>query len=60
MLKTENARPASWIYIDARGRDMVSVVNDIKTAISQKVKLRPGTSVSFSDSLNCLSMPTRN
>ncbi len=40
MLKTENARPASWIYVDAR-RDMVSVVNDIKTAISEKVKLRP-------------------
>ncbi|MDP0907903.1 efflux RND transporter permease subunit, partial [Klebsiella pneumoniae] len=37
MLKTENARPASWIYVDARGRDMVSVVNDIKTAISEKV-----------------------
>ena len=36
MLKTENARPASWIYIDARGRDMVSVVNDIKTAIIER------------------------
>ncbi|MGV3932313.1 Cu(+)/Ag(+) efflux RND transporter permease subunit SilA, partial [Citrobacter braakii] len=54
MLKTENARPASWIYIDARGRDMVSVVNDIKTAISQKVKLRPGTSVSFSGQFELL------
>lgn len=30
MLKTENARPTSWIYIDARDRDMVSVVNDLK------------------------------
>lgn len=54
MLKTENARPASWIYIDARGRDMVSVVNDIKTAISQNVKLRPGTSVSFSGQFELL------
>ncbi|QAU94315.1 CusA/CzcA family heavy metal efflux RND transporter (plasmid) [Escherichia coli] len=54
MLKTENARPASWIYIDARGRDMASVVNDIKTAISQKVKLRPGTSVSFSGQFELL------
>ncbi len=33
MLKTENARPTSWIYIDARDRDMVSVINDIDTAI---------------------------
>ncbi|MFA1017423.1 Cu(+)/Ag(+) efflux RND transporter permease subunit SilA [Enterobacter sp. SAT-E-asb] len=54
MLKTENARPASWIYIDARGRDMVSVVNDIKTAIGQNVKLRPGTSVSFSGQFELL------
>ena len=54
MLKTENARPASWIYIDARGRDMVSVVNDIKTAIAQNVKLRPGTSVSFSGQFELL------
>lgn len=33
---------------------MVSVVNDIKTAISQKVKLRPGTSVSFSGQFELL------
>ena len=30
MLKTENARPTSWIYIDARDRDMVSVVHDLQ------------------------------
>lgn len=54
MLKTENARPASWIYIDARGRDMVSVVNDLKAAISEKVKLKPGTSVSYSGQFELL------
>ena len=54
MLKTENARPTSWIYIDARGRDMVSVVNDLKSAISQNVKLGPGTSVSFSGQFELL------
>ncbi|QGY33239.1 CusA/CzcA family heavy metal efflux RND transporter [Pantoea cypripedii] len=54
MLKTENARPTSWIYIDARGRDMVSVVNDLKTAIADQVKLRPGTSVAFSGQFELL------
>ncbi|MEH0885161.1 CusA/CzcA family heavy metal efflux RND transporter [Enterobacter sp. UNJFSC 003] len=54
MLKTENARPASWIYIDARGRDMVSVVNDLRTAIGQRVTLQPGTSVSFSGQFELL------
>lgn len=54
MLKTENARPASWIYIDARGRDMVSVVNDLKRAIGEKVQMKPGTSVAFSGQFELL------
>ncbi|MEG3130657.1 CusA/CzcA family heavy metal efflux RND transporter [Pantoea cypripedii] len=54
MLKTENARPTSWIYIDARGRDLVSVVNDLKTAIADQVTLRPGTSVAFSGQFELL------
>ncbi|HGB1823397.1 TPA: CusA/CzcA family heavy metal efflux RND transporter [Salmonella enterica] len=54
MLKTENARPTNWIYIDARGRDMVSVVNDLKAAISEKVTLKPGTSVAFSGQFELL------
>jgi len=54
MLKTENARPTNWIYIDARGRDMVSVVNDLKKAISEKITLKPGTSVAFSGQFELL------
>ena len=54
MLKTENARPTNWIYIDARGRDMVSVVNDLKKAISEKVTLKPGISVAFSGQFELL------
>lgn len=54
MLKTENARPASWIYIDARDRDMVSVVNDLRNIISEKVELKAGTSVSFTGQFELL------
>lgn len=54
MLKTENARPASWIFIDARDRDMVSVVHDLKNVINEQVKLKPGTSVSFSGQFELL------
>ncbi|MGL4717706.1 MAG: CusA/CzcA family heavy metal efflux RND transporter, partial [Kluyvera intermedia] len=54
MLKTENARPASWIYIDARDRDMVSVVRDLQAAISSNVTLKPGTSVAFSGQFELL------
>lgn len=58
MLKTENARPTSWIYIDARDRDMVSVVHDLQKAIAEKVQLKPGTSVAFSGSSSYWSAPT--
>ncbi|MEG0202826.1 MAG: CusA/CzcA family heavy metal efflux RND transporter [Citrobacter sp.] len=54
MLKTEDARPTSWIYIDARDRDMVSVVNDLKKAIAENVQLKPGTSVAFSGQFELL------
>ncbi|CNH91239.1 CusA/CzcA family heavy metal efflux RND transporter [Yersinia pekkanenii] len=54
MLKTENARPTSWVFIDTRDRDMVSVVNDLKKIINQKVQLKPGTSVSFTGQFELL------
>jgi Cu(I)/Ag(I) efflux system membrane protein CusA/SilA len=47
-LKSENARLSSWIYVDIRGRDLVSVVNDAKHAVAQAVKLPPGVSVQWS------------
>jgi Cu(I)/Ag(I) efflux system membrane protein CusA/SilA len=48
MLRSENARLAGWIYVDIRGRDLVSVVNDARAAVAAKVKLAPGVSVSWS------------
>lgn len=54
MLKTENARPGNWIYIDVRGRDLVSVVNDLKRAISEQITLKPGVSVAFSGQFELL------
>ena len=48
MLRSENARLAGWIYVDIRGRDLVSVVNDARRAVAEKVKLSPGASVTWS------------
>lgn len=48
MLRTENARPAAWIFVDARDRDMASVVGDLREAIAKSVSLKPGVSVAFS------------
>ncbi len=47
MLKSENARPSGWVYIDARGRDLASVAGDLKTAIQQHVTLEPGMTLSY-------------
>ncbi len=48
MLKSENARPSGWVYIDVRGRDLVSVVRDLQSAVAREVKLEPGLSLSYS------------
>ncbi|MNJ52523.1 Cation efflux system protein CusA [compost metagenome] len=48
MLKSENARPSGWVYIDVRGRDIASVVADLRRAVNEQVKLQPGTSLSYS------------
>jgi Cu(I)/Ag(I) efflux system membrane protein CusA/SilA len=48
MLKSENARPSGWVYIDVHGRDLSSVVHDLRAAVSQKVKLLPGMSLAYS------------
>jgi Cu(I)/Ag(I) efflux system membrane protein CusA/SilA len=48
MLKTENARPSTWVYVDVRGRDLNSVVTDLQRAVAKDVKLPPGVSVAYS------------
>jgi Cu(I)/Ag(I) efflux system membrane protein CusA/SilA len=48
MLKSENARPSGWIYVDVRDRDLSSVVADLRAAVSSKVKLTPGLSIAYS------------
>ena len=47
MLRSENGRPATWIYIDGRGRDLVSIVGDLQRAVASQVKLPPGVSVAY-------------
>ncbi len=48
MLKSENARPSGWVYVDVRGRDLASVVADLRSAAAKEVPLEPGMSVAFS------------
>ncbi len=48
MLKSENARPSGWVYIDVRGRDLAAVAGDLRAAVAKQVKLEPGMSLGYS------------
>lgn len=48
MLKTENARPSTWVYVDVRGRDLTAVVGDLQRAVAKSVALPPGVSIAYS------------
>ncbi|WP_222908172.1 efflux RND transporter permease subunit [Pseudomonas sp. DNDY-54] len=48
MLRSENARLTGWVYIDVRGRDIASVVADLRDAVNANVPLLPGMSLSYS------------
>src|SRR3546814_10950591 len=48
MLKSDNARLASYIYVDVAGRDLGSVVEDLQQAIAAEVALPAGYSIGWS------------
>ncbi len=48
MLRSENARLAGWVYVDVRGRNIASVVSDLRDAVSSEVSLLPGMSLAYS------------
>jgi Cu(I)/Ag(I) efflux system membrane protein CusA/SilA len=48
MLKSENARPSGWVYIDVRGRPIAQVVDDLRSAVRQGVVLPAGVSIAYS------------
>ena len=47
MLRSENGRPTTWVYVDVHGRDLASVVGDLQRAVAQQVKLSPGVSIAY-------------
>ena len=48
MIKSENARPNGWIYVDIRDRDLGGYVADAKQAVAEQVQLPPGYSIAWS------------
>jgi Cu(I)/Ag(I) efflux system membrane protein CusA/SilA len=48
MIKSENSRPAGYVYVDIRGRDLGSYVADAKAAVNEQVTLPAGYSIAWS------------
>ncbi|MGM9488073.1 efflux RND transporter permease subunit [Ideonella sp. YS5] len=58
MLRSENARLSGWVYVDIRGRDLRGAVQDMQRVVSEKVKLPPGYSISWSGQFEFLERAT--
>jgi len=58
MLKSENARLSSWIYVDLHGRDLSSAVREMQAAVAREVKLPPGYSLAWSGQFEYLERAT--
>ncbi|HEX2565906.1 MAG TPA: efflux RND transporter permease subunit [Burkholderiales bacterium] len=58
LLKSENARLSSWIYVDLQGRDLGSAVRDMQAAVARELKLPPGYSISWSGQFEYLERAT--
>ena len=58
MIKSENARPNGWIYVDIRGRDLGGYVADAKRAVADLVEIPAGYSVTWSGQFEYLERAT--
>lgn len=47
MIRTENTRPANFVYVDIEGRDLAGWVADARRRIAEGIALPPGYAVSF-------------
>ncbi|UVW30056.1 efflux RND transporter permease subunit [Massilia sp. H6] len=48
MLRSENARLSGWVYVDIRGRDLRSVVQEMQRAVAAQVDLPAAYSIAWS------------
>ncbi len=58
MLRSENARLSGWVYVDIRGRDLRSAVQDMQAAVAKDVVLPAGYSISWSGQFEFLERAT--
>ncbi len=47
MIRTENARPNGWVFVDIAGRDLGGYVNEARDVVARSVDLPPGYSIAW-------------
>jgi copper/silver efflux system protein len=48
MIRSENARPSGWVFVDLQGRDLGGFVEDAKQRVAAELELPPGYSLAWS------------
>ncbi len=59
MLRSENARLSGWLYVDIRGRDLRSAVQEMQSVVAKAVPLHAGYSISWSGQFEYLERATQ-
>jgi Cu(I)/Ag(I) efflux system membrane protein CusA/SilA len=59
MIKSENARPTGWVYIDIRGRDLGGYVAAAQRAVAAELELPAGYSLAWSGQFEYLERAAR-
>ena len=48
MIRSENARPSGWVFVDLQGRDLGGYVREAKAKLVDRLELPPGYSLAWS------------
>src|SRR5512137_1427200 len=58
MIRSENARPSGWVFVDLQGRDLGGFVADAKQRVAAELELPPGYSLDWSGQYEYLERAT--
>jgi Cu(I)/Ag(I) efflux system membrane protein CusA/SilA len=58
-IRSENARPNGWVYVDISGRDLGGYVEQAQKRVNEQVAVPPGYSISWSGQFEYLERATR-
>jgi Cu(I)/Ag(I) efflux system membrane protein CusA/SilA len=58
MIRSENARPSGWVFVDLQGRDLGGFVQDARQRVAAELDIPPGYSLAWSGQYEYLERAT--